>query len=98
MFLIKITTLLGSILTGWGRHSKVAGESIVKKAVESHLLAIGAPFQVAKYNEGRLISTGHVVGEWLLDAGTLELLILHDARDGSADTRDQWREKQLVLA
>eukprot|EP00250_Pteridium_aquilinum_P005627 c15694_g2_i1 orf=320-2968(-) len=75
-----------SILTGWGRHSKVAGESIVKQAVESHLLAIGAPFRVAKYNEGRLISTGPVVGGWLQEASTLELLILHDTRVNTAET------------
>lgn len=74
-----------SILTGWGRHSKVAGESIVKQAVESHLLALGAPFKVAKYNEGRLVSTGPIVGGWLQEPSTLELLVLHDTRVDTAE-------------
>lgn len=74
-----------SILTGWGRHSKVAGESIVKQAVESHLLAIGAPFKVAKYNEGRLVSTGSIVGGWLQEASTLKFLILRDTRVHTAE-------------
>eukprot|EP00249_Psilotum_nudum_P020484 c27725_g1_i2 orf=572-3229(+) len=69
-----------SILTGWGKHSKVAGESIVKRAVEARLLEIGAPFQVAKYNEGRFVSTGSIVEGWLEEADTAELLILHDVR------------------
>ncbi|KAL2650116.1 hypothetical protein R1flu_018244 [Riccia fluitans] len=69
-----------SILTGWGKHSKVAGASAVKKAVETRLMEIGAPFQVAKYNEGRLISAGRVVYAWLRDAKTLPLLLLHDSR------------------
>ncbi|MCO5581701.1 hypothetical protein L7F22_035590 [Adiantum nelumboides] len=76
---------LFSILTGWGRHSKVAGESIVKQAVESHLLALGAPFRVAKYNEGRLVSTGPIVGGWLQEPGTLKLLILRDSRTDTTD-------------
>ncbi|KAH7443430.1 hypothetical protein KP509_02G034100 [Ceratopteris richardii] len=69
-----------SILTGWGRHSKIAGESIVKQAVESHLLTLGAPFKVAKYNEGRLVSTGPTVEGWLQEPNTLGLLLLCDAR------------------
>ncbi|KAI5073758.1 hypothetical protein GOP47_0011771 [Adiantum capillus-veneris] len=77
-----------SILTGWGRHSKVAGECIVKQAVESHLLSLGAPFKVAKYNEGRLVSTGPIVGGWLLEPGTLELLVLHDTRLDATETAD----------
>lgn len=87
-----------SILTGWGRHSKVAGESIVKQAVEAHLLAIGAPFRVAKYNEGRLISTGPMVGGWLQEASTLELLVLRDTRVNTTEVTDQCSEKQLIPA
>ncbi|CAK9189498.1 unnamed protein product [Sphagnum troendelagicum] len=67
-----------SILTGWGKHSKVAGDSTLKRAVESHMLEIGAPFHVGKYNEGRLVCAGHVVRAWLQDPRTLDLLILRD--------------------
>jgi len=67
-----------SILTGWGKHSKVAGDSTLKRAVESHMLEIGAPFHVGKYNEGRFVCAGHVVRAWLQDPRTLDLLILRD--------------------
>lgn len=87
-----------SILTGWGRHSKVPGESIVKQAVESRLLAIGAPFQVAKFNEGRLVSTGPIVGGWLQETSTLEHLLLHDTRVKTDDAIDWCTEKQLLPA
>lgn len=86
-----------SILTGWGRHSKVAGESIVKQAVEAHLLEIGAPFRVAKYNEGRLISTGPIVGGWLQEAGTLELLVLHDVRVHPLERTGKCIQKRISL-
>lgn len=69
---------LNSILTGWGKHSKVAGDSTVKRAVESRLLEIRAPFHVGRYNEGRLVCAGHVVRAWLQDPRTLELLVLRD--------------------
>ncbi|BBM97800.1 pentatricopeptide repeat domain-containing protein 1 [Marchantia polymorpha subsp. ruderalis] len=77
-----------SILTGWGKHSKVAGASAVKKAVETRLMEIGAPFQVAKYNEGRLISAGRVVYNWLRDAKTLPLLLLQDSRQAPYPRRE----------
>ncbi|KAI5062249.1 hypothetical protein GOP47_0022788 [Adiantum capillus-veneris] len=82
---------LVSILTGWGRHSKVPGSSIVKQVVESRLLSIGAPFHVAKSNEGRLVSTGPVVGGWLREDSTLERIVLHDARV-NAEERRGWTE------
>jgi len=68
-----------SILTGWGKHSKVAGFSTVKRAVESRLQEIKAPFQVGRYNEGRLVCAGHIVRAWLGDPRTSKLLTLRDA-------------------
>ncbi|XP_024378639.1 uncharacterized protein [Physcomitrium patens] len=68
-----------SILTGWGKHSKVAGVSTVKRAVELRLQEIKAPFQVGRYNEGRLVCAGHIVREWLGDPRTSKLLMLQDA-------------------
>lgn len=85
-----------SILTGWGRHSKVAGESIVKQAVEAHIEEIGAPFWVAKYNEGRFISTGSVVEGWLQKASTLKVLVLQDVRANPLEVTDQSTDKRLV--
>lgn len=41
---------------------------------------MGAPFQVAKCNLGRFISTGPVVAAWLKESGTLKVLVLHDDR------------------
>lgn len=87
-FLVILSFFPRSILTGWGKHSKVAGASAVKKAVETRLMEIGAPFQVAKYNEGRLISAGRVVYNWLRDAKTLPLLLLQDSRQAPYPRRE----------
>lgn len=69
-----------SILTGWGKHSKVVGEGALKRAIEALLVSIGAPFQVAKCNIGRFTSTGSVVAAWLRESGTLKVLVLQDDR------------------
>lgn len=69
-----------SILTGWGKHSKVVGDGTLRRVVEALLNRIGAPFHVAKCNLGRFISTGSVVAAWLKESGTLKVLILHDDR------------------
>ncbi|KAK9136678.1 hypothetical protein Sjap_007272 [Stephania japonica] len=72
-----------SILTGWGKHSKVAGDGTLRRVVEALLIRMGAPFHVAKCNIGRFISTGAVVTAWLRESGTLNVLILHDDRTDS---------------
>ncbi|KAM6541432.1 hypothetical protein CsatB_005879 [Cannabis sativa] len=69
-----------SILTGWGKHSKVVGDSTLRRAIESLLISMGAPFQVAKCNIGRFTSSGPVVAAWLKESGTLKVLVLHDDR------------------
>lgn len=69
-----------SILTGWGKHSKVVGDGTLRPAVEALLTGMGAPFRVAKCNLGRFISTGSVVAAWLKESGTLKVLVLHDDR------------------
>ncbi|WCJ22341.1 Pentatricopeptide repeat-containing protein GUN1 chloroplastic [Euphorbia peplus] len=69
-----------SILTGWGKHSKVVGDSALRRGVEALLNGIGAPFKLAKCNIGRFISTGPVVAAWLRESGTLKVLVLNDER------------------
>lgn len=69
-----------SILTGWGKHSKVVGDGALRRAIEALLTSMGAPFRVAKCNIGRYVSTGSVVAAWLKESGTLKLLVLHDDR------------------
>ncbi|XP_055829766.1 pentatricopeptide repeat-containing protein GUN1, chloroplastic [Solanum dulcamara] len=76
-----------SILTGWGKHSKITGDGALKRAIEGLLTSIGAPFQVAKCNIGRFISTGAVVAAWLRESGTLEVLVLQDDRSYLGATR-----------
>lgn len=84
-----------SILTGWGKHSKIAGNSTLKRVVEALLVGIGAPFHVAKYNEGRFTSTGPLVGDWLRESGTLKLLVLHDERENPMEIMDQFSRLRL---
>lgn len=76
-----------SILTGWGKHSKVPGDATLKPAIEALLIGIGAPFELAKCNIGRFISTGPVVAAWLRESGTLQVLVLKDARSPPERTR-----------
>ncbi|GLJ06955.1 hypothetical protein SUGI_0053760 [Cryptomeria japonica] len=85
-----------SILTGWGKHSKIAGDSTLRRAVEALLSGIGAPFHVAKLNLGRFICTGPIAGAWLRESGTLELLVLHDVRVNSTDIIDQVSQLKLL--
>lgn len=65
-------------MTGWGKHSKVVGDSTLRRAVGALLTGMGAPFEIAKCNLGRFISTGPVVAAWLKESGTLNVLVLHD--------------------
>ncbi|GAV83059.1 PPR domain-containing protein/PPR_2 domain-containing protein [Cephalotus follicularis] len=67
-----------SILTGWGKHSKIVGDGALRRAIEALLAGMGAPFRAAKFNIGRFISTGSVVASWLRESGTLKVLVLHD--------------------
>ncbi|KAK9704741.1 hypothetical protein RND81_07G008100 [Saponaria officinalis] len=69
-----------SILTGWGKHSKVVGDGTLKRAVEGLLSGIGAPFHLAETNVGRFISHGTAVSTWLKKSGTLQVLQLKDDR------------------
>ncbi|KAF7818128.1 pentatricopeptide repeat-containing protein [Senna tora] len=76
-----------SILTGWGKHSKVVGDGTLRKAVEALLNGMGAPFQVAECNLGRFVSTGSVVAAWLKEPGTLNVLVLHDDKSDLEDAK-----------
>ncbi|PIN05309.1 hypothetical protein CDL12_22155 [Handroanthus impetiginosus] len=76
-----------SILTGWGKHSKVVGDGALKRTIEALLLSIGAPFRVAKCNIGRFVSTGAVVAAWMRQSGTLKVLVLQDDRIHPDNTR-----------
>ena len=71
---------LRSILTGWGKHSKVVGDGALKREIKKLLDGMGAPFRVAEYNIGRFISTGALVAAWLRESGTLKVLTLQDDR------------------
>ncbi|XP_065860295.1 pentatricopeptide repeat-containing protein GUN1, chloroplastic [Euphorbia lathyris] len=76
-----------SILTGWGKHSKVVGDSALRRGVETLLNGIGAPFKLAKCNLGRFISSGPVVTAWLRESGTLKVLVLNDDRTHTENVR-----------
>ncbi|CAL1391641.1 unnamed protein product [Linum trigynum] len=88
-----------NILTGWGKHSKVVGNSALKRNVEALLTGMGAPFQQAKCNLGRFISSGALVTAWLREPGTLSVLVLHDARTPDVADNDVSRsgvEMQMI--
>ncbi|XP_058078035.1 pentatricopeptide repeat-containing protein GUN1, chloroplastic [Magnolia sinica] len=85
-----------SILTGWGKHSKVVGDSTLRRAIEALLDGMGAPFHVAKFNVGRFTSTGPVVAAWLRESGTLKVLILHDDRANTENRLDKIPDLQIL--
>ncbi|KAJ9187888.1 hypothetical protein P3X46_003302 [Hevea brasiliensis] len=86
-----------SILTGWGKHSKVVGDSALRRAVEALLIGMGAPFRLAKCNLGRFISAGSVAAAWLRESGTLKVLVLHDDRTHPENVRfDQISNLQML--
>ncbi|KAI4386616.1 hypothetical protein MLD38_004534 [Melastoma candidum] len=76
-----------SILTGWGKHSKVMGDGTLRRAIEALLTGLGSPFKQAKCNLGRFVSPGNLVATWLKESGTLKVLVLRDVRShpGSCD-------------
>lgn len=76
--------LIHSILTGWGKHSKVVGDCALKRAIEALLGGMGSPFRVATSNIGRFISPGPVVAAWIRESNTPNLLLLQDDRRASA--------------
>ncbi|KFK31216.1 hypothetical protein AALP_AA6G083500 [Arabis alpina] len=91
-----------SILTGWGKHSKVVGDGALRRAVEALLRGMDAPFHLSKCNMGRFTSSGSVVSTWLREAATLKLLILHDHITNKATTttmrsRDQYDDEHTSL-
>ncbi|KAF7063932.1 hypothetical protein CFC21_070394 [Triticum aestivum] len=69
-----------SILTGWGKHSKIAGASTLRHVIEALLNSIGAPFQVERFNIGRFVSPSVVVAAWLRESGTINTILVSDER------------------
>ncbi|XP_020581196.1 pentatricopeptide repeat-containing protein At2g31400, chloroplastic [Phalaenopsis equestris] len=69
-----------SILTGWGKHSKVTGASPLRRVIETLLDSIGAPFHMEQFNIGRFVSTGAIAAAWLKESGTVTILLLRDER------------------
>ncbi|XP_071738357.1 pentatricopeptide repeat-containing protein GUN1, chloroplastic [Rutidosis leptorrhynchoides] len=69
-----------SILTGWGKHSKVVGDCALKRAIEALLGSMNSPFRVATSNIGRFISPGPMVAAWMRESDTPRLLVLQDDR------------------
>ncbi|KAF3553263.1 hypothetical protein F2Q69_00011642 [Brassica cretica] len=83
-----------SILTGWGKHSKVVGDGALRPAVEALLRGMNAPFYLSKCNMGRFTSSSSVVASWLCESATLELLTLHDHLTTKANTTMRSRDQQ----
>jgi hypothetical protein len=57
------------VVTGWGKGSRVTGESEVKDAVTAYLADLGSPFDFPSDNPGCLEAQRDAVGEWLESVG-----------------------------
>ncbi|KAL3687887.1 hypothetical protein R1sor_014196 [Riccia sorocarpa] len=53
------------IVTGWGKHSRVSGLSLVKNAVQNMLGALGSPFYIDSANAGCFVGAGQPLSDWL---------------------------------
>lgn len=81
--LIITLILFCSILTGWGKHSKVMGDGTLKRTIESLLNGMRSPFRFAEHNMGRLTSPGDAVATWLRQPGIFDMLVLYDVLNHS---------------
>ncbi|KEH21773.1 genomes uncoupled protein [Medicago truncatula] len=72
-----------TILTGWGKHSKVMGDGTLKRAVEALLNGMGSPFRIAEGNLGRYYSPGNLLATWLRQPSIFNLLVLYDVLNHS---------------
>jgi hypothetical protein len=69
------------VLDRWGEidPKKDSRTLPIAKAVHSALSAIGAPFEFAPWNTGRIISGAHALQEWLPQASFPDSLLLSNA-------------------
>lgn len=64
------------IITGWGKHSRVTGSSLVRHAVQNMLTALGSPFYLDNANLGCFVSSGKPLSEWLHQPHIEHMLLL----------------------
>jgi hypothetical protein len=68
-----------TVVTGWGRRSRVEGDSPLKTAVIARLTAMGSPFKIPRENAGRLVAPVSQVCDWLARERLGTHLLLEDA-------------------
>ncbi|KAJ7548433.1 hypothetical protein O6H91_07G012100 [Diphasiastrum complanatum] len=54
------------LITGWGKHSELQGDCLVKAMAVAKLSLMQSPFKADRYNKGRLVARGHIIRGWLL--------------------------------
>ncbi|XP_024394380.1 uncharacterized protein [Physcomitrium patens] len=54
-----------TVITGWGRRSKIEGDSPLKAAVTARLVSMNSPFRIPRENAGRLVAPVDQVCRWL---------------------------------
>lgn len=64
------------IITGWGKHSRVTGSSLVRHAVQNMLASLGSPFYMENSNLGCFVSSGKPLSEWLHQKHVEQMLLL----------------------
>jgi len=62
------------LITGWGKHSTVTGQSPVKDRVVQLLAAIKSPFEMPEDNIGCLVASGELVHQWLVKDEIMSLI------------------------
>ncbi|KAG0620466.1 hypothetical protein M758_4G218100 [Ceratodon purpureus] len=67
-----------TVITGWGRRSKIEGDSPLKAAVTARLASMKSPFRIPRENAGRFVAPVNQVCRWLSTESLSSHLSLED--------------------
>ncbi|GBG72449.1 hypothetical protein CBR_g12023 [Chara braunii] len=70
-----------TIITGWGKNSRVEGNSPVKNAVMGKLMESGSPFPAVREDVGWASVSGNEFKAWLEKIREMEAFVLRDERE-----------------
>lgn len=73
----EVLLIIFFILIGWGKHSKVVDNGVLKKVVEALINGMDSTFHTVGCNLGRFISEELDETIWLRQPRTLNVLLLY---------------------
>lgn len=74
-----------TVITGWGKRSRVEGDSPLKSAVTARLASMHSPFRILRENAGRFVAPVNQVCQWLSMERLASHLSLEDVAEPGPD-------------